>query len=162
MARFHFITQWALDARVEEVYEIIKDSSSLSRWWPSVYLNVKTIYPGLANGVGKKVALLTRGYLPYTLRWDFEVIQIIPCKKIVLDAFGDLEGRGTWTFTPEEKGCLVVFDWDIRFRKKGLAWLSFLLRPVFRLNHRWAMKQGYESIKEEIRIRWDGEGISSQ
>ena len=153
MARFHFITQWALDAPVEEAYEIIKDSSSLSRWWPSVYLEVKTLYPGLANGVGKKVALLTRGYLPYTLRWDFEVTQIIPFQKIVLEAVGDLEGRGVWTFKPAEQGCLVGFDWDIRFRKKGLAWLSFLLRPVFNFNHRWAMNKGYESIREEIRRR---------
>lgn len=150
MARFHFITQWQLDAQVKEVYEIIKDSSSLSRWWPSVYLDVKTLYPGLANGVGKKVALLTRGYLPYTLRWDFEVIQIIPCNKIVLDALGDLEGRGIWTFEQAGQGCMVRFDWDIRFQKKGLAWLSFLLRPVFNFNHRWAMNKGFESIREEI------------
>ena len=159
MAKYHFVTQWKIYATVQETYEIIKDSSSLSQWWPSVYLEVKTIYPGMANGIGKQVSLLTKGYLPYTLRWTFEVSQIIPYQKIVLDATGDLNGRGIWTFQKTGEGCVVNFDWNVRFEKPILSWFSFLLRPVFELNHRWAMNKGLESLKLEILRRKGLQGV---
>lgn len=150
MPGYHFVTQWDLDAPVQETFEIIKDSSSLARWWPSVYLEVKTTFPGLANGIGKQVALLTKGYLPYTLRWNFEVTQIIPGQKIVIEATGDLTGKGVWTFETTTSGCLIRFDWNIKFNKPYLSWFGFILRPVFAFNHRWAMDKGLESLKLEV------------
>lgn len=159
MARYHFITRWVLDAPVQETYAIIKDSSSLARWWPSVYLDVKTLSPGLADGVGKQVALWTKGYLPYTLRWNFEVVEIIPFQKIVLDASGDLEGRGIWTFEESERGCIIRFDWNINFKKEYISWFGFILRPIFRLNHQWAMNQGLQSLKLEIMRRQGIPGV---
>lgn len=150
MAQYHFITQWTLQASVQETYEIIKDSSSLARWWPSVYLDIKTIYPGMPNGIGKQVALWTKGYLPYTLRWNFEVVQILPGQKIVLAATGDLNGQGVWTFQTTKEGCQINFDWNISFDKPFLSLFSFILRPIFALNHRWAMNKGLESIQLEI------------
>lgn len=159
MARYHFITRWELDATVQETYEIIKDSSSLSQWWPSVYLEVRTLSPGLANGIGKQVSLLTKGYLPYTLRWNFEVCQLIPCQKIVLEAYGDLNGRGIWTFQPSNKGCVVLFDWMVIFDKPYLSWFSVFLRPVFELNHRWAMNKEIISLKLEVLRRKGVENV---
>ncbi len=154
MANFHFITNWKIDAPVNQVYEIIKDSSKLSEWCPSVYLEVKTLEQGFPNGIGKKVALFTKGYLPYTLRWNFEVTQIIPNKKLALDAYGDLEGKGLWTFTElSNGGCEVNYDWNIEFKKKGLSAFSFILRPIFEFNHRWAMKKAYISLLLEIKRR---------
>ena len=49
MANFHFITNWKIDAPVNQVYEIIKDSSKLSEWCPSVYLEVKTFGTGFSK-----------------------------------------------------------------------------------------------------------------
>ena len=151
MARFHFITKWKFDTPIALVYEIIKDSSKLHDWCPSVYLDVKTTAPGFPNGIGKQVSLYTKGYLPYTLRWNFEVVQIIPNKKLVLDAYGDLEGVGTWAFYETSSGCDVQYDWDIEFKKTGLSLFAFILRPIFAFNHRWAMQKAYESLLLEIK-----------
>lgn len=151
MARFHFITNWELPTMVGEVYPIIKDSSRLSEWWPSVYLEVKTIKDGNTSGIGKIVSLYTKGYLPYTLRWTFEVMEVITNEKIALRAFGDLNGKGVWTFKQEGKICKVSYDWDISFDKPYLSKLTCLLRPIFSFNHKWAMKRGLESLQLEIR-----------
>jgi hypothetical protein len=151
MAKFHFVTNWEILATLEEVYPIIKDSSKLCDWWPSVYLELKTLQEGDPDGIGKIVSLHTKGYLPYTLRWSFEVMEIIKNKKIALRAFGDLSGNGVWTFNQKEDTCIVNYDWDISFEKPYLSKLAWLLRPIFSFNHRWAMNKGLESIQLEIR-----------
>lgn len=156
MSRFHFITQWSVHAPLTEVYSIIQDSSRLKEWWPSVYLDVKTIKSGDNTGVGKTVELFTKGYLPYTLRWTFEVTEVLPNKRLSLRASGDLNGIGVWTFTSAENQTNVVYDWDIRFEKPYLSRLTWLLRPIFKFNHEWAMRKGLESLKLELR-RKNGE-----
>lgn len=153
MSRFHFITHWSVQAPISDVYSIIQDSSRLKEWWPSVYLDVKTIKSGDAQGVGKIVELFTKGYLPYTLRWTFEVTEVIPNEKLSLRAFGDLNGKGVWTFISKQGQTNVVYDWDISFDKPYLSKLTWLLRPIFKFNHEWAMRKGLESLLLELRRR---------
>ena len=151
MAAYHFITRWHLQATSEEVYRILEDVDQLPTWWPSVYLDVKTIEKGAPGGVGRVVALFTKGWLPYTLRWSFRVTNACFPNGFALTAFGDFVGRGIWTFTqltPET--CEVVYDWQIEAEKPLLKRLSFLLRPIFSSNHYWAMDQGLTSLKLEL------------
>ena len=51
-------------------------SAALPRWWPSVYLDVEELEPADARGLGRRVRLLTKGWLPYTLAWEFVVTEI--------------------------------------------------------------------------------------
>jgi hypothetical protein len=39
-AEYHFITNWTIPGTAEEVAEVLGDPLALSRWWPSVYLDV--------------------------------------------------------------------------------------------------------------------------
>ena len=68
MSEYHFITHWQVEGEVQEVYDIITDVASLTRWWPSVYLDVTVLDPGDEYGIGKRASLYTKGWLPYTLR----------------------------------------------------------------------------------------------
>src|SRR5204863_3670122 len=137
----------------EEVYRIIDRPSELVRWWPAVYLDVRELEPGDETGVGKVVELLTKGWLPYTLRWRFRTVEKKPFERIVLEAQGDFEGRGVWTFEADGPCVRVTYDWRIRATKPLLRRLSFLLRPVFAANHRWAMARGEESLRLELARR---------
>ena len=47
----------------------------------------------------------------------------------------------------------LTFDWKIRGDKLLLRYLSFLLKPIFAANHRWAMAKGEESLKLELARR---------
>jgi hypothetical protein len=44
----------------------------------------------------------------------------------------------------------VTGDWDIRADKPLLRYLSFLFKPIFSANHRWAMARGEESLRLEL------------
>lgn len=150
---YHFITRWTVKASCAEVYNILKEADDLPRWWPSVYLDVKTLERGDADGLGKLVSLHTKGWLPYTLRWQFRVTEVHPQDHsgFSLEAMGDFVGRGVWTFTQAGDNCAIVYDWCIKAEKPLLKYLSFLLKPVFSANHEWAMRKGLESLELELR-----------
>ncbi|HYP53581.1 MAG TPA: SRPBCC family protein [Pyrinomonadaceae bacterium] len=150
---YHFVTRWRVRGAIEEVAEVLRDAASLSRWWPSVYLDVRVVEPGDAEGLGKVVELYTKGWLPYTLRWRFRVTESRFPETFALEASGDFEGRGRWTFEQDGEHVNVTYDWRVRADKPILRALSFVLKPVFSANHLWAMRRGEESLKLELERR---------
>ena len=148
--QYHFITHWRVAATVQEVSDIIGDALSLVHWWPSVYLSVTELQPGESSGVGRVIALHTKGWLPYTLKWQFRVTDARTPYGFSLEAWGDFEGRGVWTFQPDGEHVDITYDWKISAEKPLLRYLSFILKPVFAANHRWAMARGEESLKREL------------
>ncbi len=53
----------------------------------------------------------------------------------------------------------ITYDWKIRADKPLLRRLSFLLKPVFAANHRWAMAKGEESLRLELRRRRGSDSV---
>ena len=152
-SEYHFITHWRVPGTVKEVADIIRDATDLVRWWPSVYLDVRELEPGDERGVGKVIDLYTKGWLPYTLRWQFRVTEVIEQQSVTLEASGDFVGRGIWTFEQDDGWVNITYDWKIRADKPLLRYGSFLMKPIFSANHEWAMRMGEESLKLEIARR---------
>lgn len=158
---YHFITHWEIPATCAEVYNTLKEADDLSRWWPSVYLDVKTLERGDTDGRGKLVSLYTKGWLPYTLTWQFRVTEVHPddFSGFSLQALGDFVGRGIWTFEQRGDTCHATYDWLIEAEKPLLKYLSFLMKPLFSANHEWAMRKGLTSLLLELRRRRGESGV---
>lgn len=152
MSQYQFFTRWEVESTPEEVYRILEDVNILCDWWPSVYLDLQVLEKGQPGGVGKHVALYTKGWLPYTLKWAFVVTETSFPTGFSLQAIGDFEGRGIWRFQaiPDTNRCEITYDWRISAEKPLLKYLSFLLKPLFAANHHWAMRQGGKSLKLEL------------
>ena len=150
---YQFVTRWRVEGTCGEVADLLGDPVALTGWWPSVYLAVEELRASDARGLGRRVRLHTKGWLPYTLRWEFEVVESRYPYGFTIVANGDFEGRGEWTFAQDGPFVDIVYDWRIRAEKPLLRSLSFLLRPIFEANHRWAMAQGEESLKLELARR---------
>jgi hypothetical protein len=160
---YHFVSHWRVEGTCGEVADILGDPLALPLWWPSVYLSVTEIRPADARGLGRRVALTTKGWLPYTITWEFEVVESRYPSGFVIVANGDFDGRGEWTFVQDGAQVNIQYDWRIRAEKPLLRHLSPLLRPIFEANHRWAMAQGEESLKLELlRRRATSETAASQ
>lgn len=149
---YHFTTHWRVESTVKEITDILSDAPGLARWWPSVYLEVEELSPGEPSGVGKEIGLYTKGWLPYTLRWQFRVTQVSE-SGFALEATGDFVGRGEWTFRQEGATVAISYDWHIRADKPLLRLLSPVMKPIFSANHHWAMAKGEESLKLELARR---------
>src|SRR5581483_4337151 len=125
---YHFLTHWRVEATCGEVADVLGDARDLVRC----------------------VRLHTKGWLPYTLRWEFEVVESRYPYGLTLVANGDFEGRGVWTFRQNGRFVEIDYDWRISAEKPLLRSLSFLLKPLFEANHRWAMARGEESLQLEL------------
>jgi hypothetical protein len=150
---YHFVTHWRVAGTCGEVADVLGDPLSLPQWWPAVYLTVEELAPPGPHGTGNRLRLLTKGWLPYTLQWDLVVVASNYPNGSTIEASGDLSGRGVWTIRQDGAAVVVTYDWRVRAEKRLLRNLSFLLRPVFAANHRWAMTQGEESLKLELARR---------
>jgi hypothetical protein len=127
--------------------------------WPiySVYLRVDELEPiELPDGGGRRVRLLTKGWLPYTLTWDLTVIESRYPHGFTIEATGDFEGAGVWEFQQDGNFVNVRYHWRVRAEQPLLRSLSFVLGPIFEANHRWAMAQGEESLTLELARRRAG------
>jgi hypothetical protein len=151
--QYHFITRWRVRATAAEIFSVIGDPTGYPRWWPSVYLEVTELAPAGSNGVGQRLRYCTKGWLPYTLRWESCCTEADPFQRIEIRATGDFDGRGIWTFQADGGFVNVTFDWKLSADKPLLRYLSFMLKPVFAANHVWAMKRGRESLELELARR---------
>jgi hypothetical protein len=153
MNGYHFITEWRVEGTCGEVADILGDPVSLPHWWPAVYLDVTEIEAPGPSGTGRRVRLSTKGWLPYTLRWEFVVTESRYPSGFTIEATGDFVGRGQWMFVQVGPFVTITYDWNIRAEKPLLKLFTPVLRPVFEANHRWAMAQGEESLKLELARR---------
>ena len=150
---YHFVTHWRVRGTCVEVADLLEATKDLSQWWPSVYLDVRVLEPGGAHALGQRVSLYTKGWLPYTLRWEFTVVEQRYPYGSTIEAQGDFVGRGEWIFERDGEFVNVTYIWDVRAEKPLLRTLTPVLRPIFSANHRWAMARGERSLQLELARR---------
>jgi hypothetical protein len=150
---YHFVARWRVFGTATEIFDVLSRPEDYPRWWPSVYLAAGLLEPGDGDGVGRRVAQLTKGWLPYTLSWELQVTASLPPQVLEFEAEGDFLGAGRWEIEPAGAWVEVTLDWDVRVEKPLIALLSPLLRPLFAANHRWAMRRGEESLVLELARR---------
>ena len=109
--------------------------------------------PGRADKLHDRVELLTKGWLPYKLRWTAEVTRLVPPERIEISASGDFDGRGIWQLEAAGDLTRITFDWRVRADKPLQRLFSFVLKPLFKWNHHWAMLTGLPRLREEASRR---------
>ncbi len=95
---YHILTRWELEASPQEVFDLIADAPSYPRWWPSVFLEARVLEPGDDRGVGRLVEVRTATFLLLSVSWRYRVTAVHAPDRLAVEASGDLEGLGLWTF----------------------------------------------------------------
>ena len=149
MAEYHFVSMWQIQAPIEQVWEEIYHAERWPSWWKYV-AGVDELEPGDADGVGKRLRLLFRTRLPYTLGFDTRVTRVQPPSELEAEATGELEGTGRWTLTSADGGTLVRYTWDICTTRRWMNLLAPLARPVFSWNHDELMREGGQSLARRL------------
>ena len=68
--RFRIVTRWQLRGRREDVARLLSEPEGFVRWWGDVCLGVSKVQAGDARGIGRVVAVHSKGWLPYRLNWQ--------------------------------------------------------------------------------------------
>ncbi len=149
MAEYHFVSTWQIQAPIEQVWEEISHSERWPQWWKYV-VAVDELEPGAADGAGKRLRLLFRTRLPYTLGFDVRVTSVQPPSRLEAEATGELAGTGCWTLTSAGDGTLVRYTWDIRTTRWWMNLLAPVARPAFKWNHDQLMREFGEGLARRL------------
>ncbi len=153
MSTYAFEDRWRVRARLGEVMDVMGDATDLPRWWPSTYLGVRELERGDATGVGKLVELHAKGWLPYTLTFQLRVVEYRYPHGITAVASGDFDGTSVWHARQDGLDACLTHVWTLRVEKPLVRLLTPLVRPIFALNHHWAMRRGEQSLELELARR---------
>ncbi len=151
LREYSFVTQWRVAGSLPRVYSVLNDVSRYPQWWPQLAQEFRCLSrPGSTPG-HERGAITTKGFLPYVLRWTYEVTHSEPPHTFSIKAEGDIEGDGRWVLEQNGSNVDITYYWNVRTEKTLLKFLSPLFRPVFALNHDWVMARGKEGLRRELR-----------
>jgi hypothetical protein len=150
---YRFINRWRLAGDVESISEVIGDPGGYQRWWPCAWLDYEDVARGDQRGVGRVFRYKVKGWMPYTLNLTFHVRDVRTPNGYTVDATGDLVGQGIWTISQAGPRVEVTYEWRVRAERAFIRRLSGLLKPLFRSNHFWVMRNGARSLTLELARR---------
>jgi uncharacterized protein YndB with AHSA1/START domain len=76
MAEYRFVTHWRFDAPLERVWTELDTPERYPEWWPSMRV-YRDLTHGM-HGVGARAERVTKGALPYSLRYVTTVTHYKP------------------------------------------------------------------------------------
>ncbi len=148
---YHMSSQWKLPWTPEQIADVFLDSQQMGRWWASNFLDVTVVKVGGTHGLGRVVNVITKGFMPYELHFQFTVTEVSYPNLFKIQTTGDFEGLGVGRLTSVESGTLVNFDWRNEVRKPLLRKWSWILKPLFVANHYWVMFCGRHHVDRYLR-----------
>ena len=152
MSSYNFVDHWHFDAPLDVVWNEIADPLDWPAWWPSMD-RVEEIEPGDAQGLGAVRRYTVKGALPYRVSFDMRTTVIDAGQRIEGVASGDVQGRGCWTFSADEKTTHVRYDWIVETTKRWMILLAPVMRPLVAWNHHLVMRRGQDGLAARLRAR---------
>ena len=152
-AEYRFVNRWRVPGTIQEVADIIQHPDGFRHWWPAAWLDYELVEEGDANGIGRVFRYRVKGWLPYSLRLTFTVTDRQPPHTFAVASAGDLVGEGRWTLEQDGPMVEVTYDWRVRAERPLIRLLSPVVKPIFRSNHFWVMRQGAYSMMYELMRR---------
>jgi hypothetical protein len=145
-----FIDRFFAACDVETAYEYISGISDYPRWWGNVYKKIKKLNNMPDSRPGVKYAATVGGFLPYRLTINNQLTHTDKPNLIHFRAYGDLQGYGTWRFNEVGGGTEITFDWRVTANKAVIRWFSFVLKPLFRANHRFCVTEAAKGMHKDL------------
>jgi uncharacterized protein YndB with AHSA1/START domain len=153
MAGYEFVTTWRLDAPIDPIFELLRDSARYPEWWKGVK-RVELLKTGSEDGIGDVSRFTWRSVLPYSLSFDLRVTRVERPFTIEGEATGELEGTGLWTLSESDgDGTTVRYDWRVRTTRAWMNVFGPLARPAFVWNHDFVMRQGAHGLAAALGAR---------
>ncbi len=147
--QYDTFARWELDASAAEVHEVLRDAEVLRHGWPYVALRLPAANSQRMSRGG--LSIQPHPWLRYRLELDATVEQVEKGRRLLLWMTGHLEGVCDCRMVDLGEGLVVLtFACRFEFRSAALRWMWWLFRPAVVADHQWIMRQGRESLQQEI------------
>jgi hypothetical protein len=152
MARYSFLSTWALDAPIEDVWEAIYETERWPEWWRGVKVAEQLEgVPG--DGVGSVHRYVWRSRLPYDIEFRMRTTRVE--RPFVLEgkADGQLRGSGCWRLWAGGGPTAVTYEWNVETTIPWMNAIAPIGRPVFHWSHDHVMRNGGRGIARLLGAR---------
>lgn len=147
--QYSFVTKWQIKAPIQAVWDAIYHSEEWPEWWKGV-ISVEEIRKNDSNGVNGIKYYTWKSVLPYTLKFNMQLLKCHQPKYLYGKAFGELQGEGTWLLEQKKDVTYVQYNWNVHTNKAWMNFFSFLLKPVFKYNHDVVMRWGAKGLSKRL------------
>ena len=120
----------------------MRDPLEWPAWWRGCR-SVEELARGDEHRVGARFHCAWRGRLPYPVRFEFTVLEVVEPRLMRGSASGPVNGIGTWRLVEDGGATAVTYEWEVRL---GSAWMRAVPHTLLRANHDWVMRQGGEGL----------------
>ena len=142
---YQFLSTWLLECERERVWEAIYDQRAWPSWWQGLE-SVVELDPGDEIGIGAHSRLTWRARLPFSLVFEAKARVIEKPRLVVADVAGEVTGTGSWRLFEQDGVTAVLYEWKVSTSEPWMNVVAPVLRPIFRSNHDWVMRNGADGI----------------
>ncbi|MDF2748685.1 MAG: hypothetical protein K0S98_2972 [Propionibacteriaceae bacterium] len=148
--QYVFIDEWDVDAPQEQVFDVLVDSRTYPEWWTPTYVGGESDGPPKPGTVSR---VRFKAKLPFTFTVTSRLVRVDRPNEFETLVEGDLGGVAVWTLTPRNGKVHVRFDWRVSADHPLIRFLTPVLRPIFRWNHKMAIGQAKRNLEPYVRRR---------
>ena len=117
-------------------------------WWPWLLG-----FDATTLAEGERWACTLRPPVPYVVRFTVELVEVVPCERVVATLSGDLRGSATLTLAERAGGCELALSSDLEAMRGPVASLSRWLPDVTRWCHDHVLDVGIERFAAQVARR---------
>jgi uncharacterized protein YndB with AHSA1/START domain len=140
---FHFERTWNLDVTPERFWDTISRTAEYPQWWPWLK---EFDADGMAEGARWRAEI--QSPLPYVLRVELRLDEVVPAQRLAATVTGDIEGRASLDLTPTDGGSAIDIEWHMRPRSRAMQMAAVLARPLLRWSHEWVLARGLAQFRQ--------------
>jgi len=145
--RYDFEDVWTVPHSLDVAWRMVDDVAAWPQWWPD-YRRVERLSTDVEHGAGTRWRAWVRADLPYTVDFQFTVLDHEPPRYVRTRAEGFFSGEITWRLEPDGEGTRLVLrertetNWPLINLVARLGGRRFL-----EANHRAAMRRGEAGLR---------------
>lgn len=139
---FHFARTWELEVPPDRFWATISRTGDYKTWWPWLR---KFDADGFRPGAHWRAVI--QSPLPYVLRVDLLLDEVVVGERLAASVTGDLQGTAELDLEPTESGSAIDVEWDMRPRSRAMQMAAVLARPLLRWSHEWVLARGLDQFR---------------
>ena len=140
---FHFARTWQLGVPPDRFWATISRTDDYRNWWPWLR---EFEADGMHQGARWRAGI--QSPLPYVLRVQLQLEEVVECERLAAAVTGDIEGWATLDLSRAPDGSAVDIEWDMRPHARSMQVAAVVARPLLRWSHEWVLARGLDQFRQ--------------
>lgn len=139
---FRFDGRWVFPVGPGQLWAVLSRTDRFREWWPWLR---EIESDGLVAGTVARCVV--RAPVPYSLRFDVAIVDVVPERLVATRVSGDLEGPARLDVAAHADGSEARLSWELELRDPMLRAASHVARPVMEWGHAWVIDTGVRQFR---------------